>query len=258
MDMSKAIAEEFARPATVRNWALVGPLLLSIGCHFDPSVSPPDLGVADGGNQIADAAVPGDASGQSDASRTDAMKVPTLTFQRSADTPQEGGDGGELFEDACPAGQVLIGISGEYNEDDEYLGRISAHCGRVTLISDGAGGYDIAFAPGQELAGRGDGGGTPWTRECASGDVMIGFDGRAGVLIDRLFVRCADFTVSGELGSLVFTTGAPYELALVGGNGGAPFPSRDCPTDEVATVTHIRAGLAIDAFGLGCAVPSVN
>lgn len=262
--MTNALTAEFTRSASVMSWAFIGFLAMTMGCQFDRSGLPLDEpGGMDGGTR--DAALLDSAPEQIDAPPVafdaavpDALYIPTLTFQRSLDTPQQGGNGGTLYEDACPAGQVLIGITGANSTAENIVGQISAHCSNITLTPAVGGSYDIEFSAGQQFPGRGNGGGTPWTRLCASGEVMVGFDGRSGSLLDRLFVRCATFTVSGDLGSLVFSTGVPYELQFVGGGGGGTFPERDCPVGEVATVTRTRAGDLIDSFGLGCAMPLAN
>jgi hypothetical protein len=53
------------------------------------------------------------------------------------------------------------------------------------------------------------------------------------------------------------STGTVTVLAAVGDNGGSAFPDTDCPTDQVATVSHLRAGDNLDAFGLGCSTVAV-
>lgn len=63
---------------------------------------------------------------------------------------------------------------------------------------------------------------------CANGEVAVGLVGRAGLIIDRVGLRCA--TISGTS-----ITGAASDGAFYGGNGGNPFNtdgSLDCPADH--------------------------
>lgn len=232
---------------------------LLVSCVFDESgATIPQSGSSDASVADASAAVDAASSTPDGAPVPDANDIPILSFQRTGDTPQEGGGGGAPHEDICPTGQLMTGLAGSNDGGDEYIGQISAQCSAATLSPDGSGGFDIELATGQQLPARGDGGGSSWIRDCDAGDVMVGFDGRAGAYLDRLFVRCASLTVSGAPEALTFTTGNPYELTLVGGGGGSPFPHRDCPDGEVVTTTRIRAGSFVDAFGVGCALPQAN
>ena len=77
---------------------------------------------------------------------------------------------------------------------------------------------------------------------------MVGHSGRAGALMDRLVLHCAPLILQGD--QVVPGVSAP--IAPAGGNGGNPYALMQCPAPQIAVGAIIRAGDAIDGFGLRC------
>jgi hypothetical protein len=87
--------------------------------------------------------------------------------------------------------------------------------------------------------------------------MVVGFDVRAGVFIDQLTFRCAPLTIGGGPDTYTLTLGAVTSIDPIGGMGGVIFPQINCMTGGVAVGSVLRAGTAIDAFGLACAPASL-
>ncbi|MCC6876199.1 MAG: hypothetical protein IT378_17965 [Sandaracinaceae bacterium] len=159
--------------------------------------------------------------------------------------------GGALFVDACAANEVLVGVRGSVHPTAGYLAQIRAICAAISL--SGSGPYTFTTAERTEGPIRGLlGGGAPYTASCPPDEVLVGFGGRAGLLVDQLVLRCAPVSIAQTPSGLVPTLGMPADLPPVGGMGGAAFPDTSCPSGSVAVEARIRAGDAIDSFGIGC------
>jgi Domain of unknown function (DUF4382) len=161
--------------------------------------------------------------------------------------------GGDAFDDACPAGQAVIGYHG-FLASQGYHGRIQALCGTLALT---AGGLGVTVAAGETLPLRGLIGVTEWTRTCGTDEVVVGFVGRSGALIDQLTFECAPLDISFTGSAYVIAVGATTQTAAVGGTGGSAFALTECPAGSIATVSDLRAGDNLDAFGLGCSEVSL-
>jgi hypothetical protein len=178
-----------------------------------------------------------------------------IALSGSNPTAQYGNvNGGTLYPDACPAGQVVIGFSG-FLAMQGYNGKIQALCGTPAL--SGSGPYTVTISPAGTTPLRGLFGVTAWSRPCPADQVVVGFSGRAGALVDALTFDCAPLVVSGTPGAYTLATGAVTALAQVGGNGGNPFALTSCPAGQVATMCRPRAGDGIDAFGMACSAVSL-
>jgi hypothetical protein len=105
---------------------------------------------------------------------------------------------------------------------------------------------------------RGVQGTSAWSQTCPSNQLIVGFGGRAGALIDQLVLRCAPLIVTADGGGFTVSTGATTDLAAVGGTGGNPFAQTDCAAGQIASTARLRAGDGIDAFGLACTTPTVQ
>ncbi len=155
--------------------------------------------------------------------------------------------GGTAYPDACPAGQAVVGYHGFLTSPTGYHGQIQAICGTLMLT-----GASVQVALGDTLPLRGLLNNTEWTSACASHQVVVGFRGRSGALIDQLTIRCAPLVLSVQGDAYAIGLGATTDLAPVGGTGGTEFAQTDCTGAAIATVSDIRAGDGIDAFGMGC------
>jgi len=177
------------------------------------------------------------------------LRIPTVTFTGANATTRYGNaSGGNPYEDACPAGQALIGYSGALQAVGTYIGQLTAMCGVVTL-APATTGYIAHVSSGQTLPTHGIFTAAPFTRTCPADQVIVGFGGRSGALVDQLVFRCAPLAVGADLS---LTIGAGTDLSPAGGNGGNAFAQTNCPAGQVATVSRPRAGDGLDAFGLAC------
>ncbi len=193
-----------------------------------------------------------------DAGEPDASTTHPLTFTGANATAQFGNTtGGTLFPDACPAGQALIGFAGSLTNETGFHRQIAARCGKVDRIGT-ADSYSVQVSPGALLPARGVLAGTsPWLRTCDANQVISGFVGRSGLLVDQLTFSCVPILVDPTDGTTL-TLGAVTIQPAIGGAGGQPFAQTDCPVGQVASIARLRAGDGIDAFGLACSVPSVE
>jgi hypothetical protein len=193
------------------------------------------------------------ASGSGGSSSTGAggSDNPTgITLTGSNATPQFGNlNGGVLYPDACPAGQVVVGFSG-FLASQGYHGKMQASCGIPTV--SGSGPFTVTISAGGTTPLRGLFGVTAWSSMCPANQMVVGFGGRSGALLDQLAVRCAPLVIAGGPGAYTIAIGAVTTLAAVGDNGGNAFAITNCAVGQVATMARLRAGDGIDAFGIAC------
>lgn len=184
------------------------------------------------------------------------IPVPTsIALTGVTSTAQFGNlTGGDPFADACPTGQAIIGYHG-FLASQGWHGRIQALCATLTI---GAGVTPtVVLVTGATLPLRGLFGVTEWTRSCGVDEVVVGFVGRSGALIDQLTLVCAPVEISLQSTAYVVTIGPTSPTTAVGGAGGTAFPQTECPAGTIATVSNLRAGDNLDAFGLGCSSVSL-
>lgn len=170
--------------------------------------------------------------------------------------------GSQAAVDECPAGHVLTGLRGRLRA--AYNGPVQGVCRAVELL---AGPLAVATGAVVELPPHGDelAGDTVWSRDCPDGQMIVGIDGRAGAIIDRLVFRCAPLAVAPAAPHVV-SVGAVSALEPVGGIGGTVF------TPTVCAPGHIARGLStyfngdpgfgldhvyLDGIALVCAAPEV-
>ena len=75
--------------------------------------------------------------------------------------------------------------------------------------------------------------------------------------IDQLTFRCAPLAISGGPDAYTLSIGTMSAIDPIGGAGGMIFPPINCNPGGVAIGSIVRAGIAIDSFGLACAPPSL-
>lgn len=184
---------------------------------------------------------------------TDITQIPVPTgvaLTGATSTTQFGNlTGGSAFADACPAGQAVIGYHG-FLASQGWHGRIQTLCGTLSLGTGVT--PTVTLDAGALLPLRGAVGVTEWARTCDTDQVVVGFAGRSGALIDQLTFVCAPLEISLQGQSYVITVGQTQQTAAVGGAGGNAFALTSCPAGAIATASNIRAGDNVDAFGLGC------
>jgi len=172
------------------------------------------------------------------------------TFTGSDITTQVGNPaGGTASNDACPAGQALTGFAGSLSAatTSGVNRQLTGHCGIVQIT-----GTTVTVKAGASLPTRGKAGTTSWTRDCPANQVIVGFSGRSGSLVDQLALRCAPLAVAAAITGSALTVGTATTLAAIGGTGGSAFTAVNCPSGEVATMARVRTGDNLDAFGLAC------
>jgi hypothetical protein len=181
-----------------------------------------------------------------------------LALSEPTPTSQFGSlDAGTAYDDPCPEGQAVVGYAGNLSVPamgTPRHGQIQARCGAPNL-SDG-GPYVVTVGPGDTLPLRGDAGTIGWESSCPADEVVVGFVGRNGWLLDELSLRCAPLVVTGPPYDVA--VGKVSQVAPVGGDGGAPFPETFCAPNEIATVSRVRAGTDVAAFGLACSKVSLT
>ncbi|MBI5518171.1 MAG: hypothetical protein HY909_30655, partial [Deltaproteobacteria bacterium] len=158
--------------------------------------------------------------------------------------------GGTMFNELCPAGSAIVGFEGMLGDSYNLL---AMYCQQLVLAFPGGTPAVTLDGFDRRLSFRGGPGGrTPVTGHCPANQVLVGFAGSAGSLLDSLSLRCAPVTATVSGGRLVLGFGTISTMPPVGGTGGRPFSAIDCPSGQFAGGAAIRAGGAIDAFGLVC------
>jgi subtilisin family serine protease len=161
--------------------------------------------------------------------------------------------GGVAFDDGCPAGQALVGFAGSLSTATGVHRQIAGHCGVIQIV-----GTTVSIKAGATLPTRGKAGTSSWTRDCPANQVVVGFSGRSGLLVDQIAFSCAPLVASGSTSGSALTVGTSTTLAAIGGTGGTAFTTTKCLTGEVATLARVRAGDNLDAFGLACGKATVG
>lgn len=184
-----------------------------------------------------------------------------IVFSTSLTSTSLLGDlaGGTPFADQCPAGQAVVGLAGYLDEEGPgaWIGKLRVICGAIGLSKAPSGSYAVTIGAGATLPIRGGTGTFSWTRVCPNNQVIVGFSGRSGRLVDQIVARCAELLVTGSAGAYALDIGPITDLPSAGGDGGQAFPTTDCPAGDVALLSNIRAGTYVDAFGIGCSTPSL-
>ncbi|HEY2901774.1 MAG TPA: hypothetical protein VGL59_14420 [Polyangia bacterium] len=221
-----------------------------------------------GAGAINDAGTGGDAGGQDviDASGPDVIDVGgndagnvshPVVLTGAHDTMLAGNaTGGGEGQDSCPAGQALIGFSGSLSMTTITASvnrQITGQCGILTVT-----GTAVTAKAGATLMTLGMDGVSAWTRSCPANQVVVGFSGRNGTLIDQLVFICAPLTASAPTVGAGLTAGTQTSLPLTGGTGGMPFDAVTCDAGEVASGLLIRSGTEMDAFSLICSKAAVG
>jgi hypothetical protein len=175
-----------------------------------------------------------------------------LGLDSGSDTMLQGNTGGgTLYPDACPPGQVLVGFNAEVGASFD---KIQMVCGTLVLGDNTA----VTLSAGATLPMHGNTSGTPAGSMCPVNQMVVGFEGRAGGLIDQLTLRCAPLVLTMGGTGYSAAPGTVTKGNTVGGSGGTAFGPIDCAAGGVAVGANVRAGNSIDAFGLRCGNPKVN
>jgi len=161
------------------------------------------------------------------------------------------GHDGEVFEDECPEGEVIIGMVGRAGA---FIDQVQVQCGVIELTSSEPGSISVGLEAGTMLEPpRGGEGGDEFHLSCGAGEAVVGFGGSAGFFLDRLSLSCAPVELihHPQTGVLSVGLGSRASTGMVGGVGGWPF-DQGCPAGEIATTIQGRSAGVITSFGLTC------
>ncbi|HEU4664310.1 MAG TPA: S8 family serine peptidase [Dokdonella sp.] len=147
-----------------------------------------------------------------------------------------GGSGGSAATLACPAGQVMAGISAR---SGWWLDRIAPLCVATTA----AGNWVGSPAAG---TGAGGSGGTSTRLTCPRDHAIVSISGKAAAYVDQLRLRCATLDAAGTV-----RDDATF-LGSVGGTGGSEFTRITCPARLAASGFAVRSASYVDQIKLIC------
>jgi hypothetical protein len=163
-------------------------------------------------------------------------------------------EGGSEFDDTCPNGEVLVGLSGRYGGN---IDRVRGHCGAVSLVEDTSTTpytYSVAIGAGSNLPVHGYNVTDPYSIQCPSGTMAVGLSGSATDSVTALELHCAPLNVTGTNGSFGLSRGTVTTVSVTGGNPGDPF---DWTAPGIFVLNRLfgRSGAWIDAIGVGATEP---
>jgi hypothetical protein len=168
--------------------------------------------------------------------------------------------GGSSFNQRCGTDEVLIGYRGTVDSPDatvNYLRTFTGVCGKLSIT--GSGTYTVSTTQAEDLTTRGtQTGSMAQTAMCPPNQVIVGFSGRQGNLIDSLVFACAPLVISGSSPSFTLSLGATTNTTSIGGPGGMPFAPLACATNAIAVGHSGRSNQDVQAFGLVCAQPTLQ
>lgn len=173
-------------------------------------------------------------------------------------SPVFGDPGGSGFDDTCPAGEVLVGLTGV---TDAYLRQIQGICGKLTVVENKSASpytYAVAIASGTTLPNHGTFSGTKNTIKCPTDTVAVGAQGRGGALVDQLVLRCAALTVMKTSTAFAIQVSSTIVLTdTLGGTGGSPISPFTCSNDRIMNRIGGSAGDGLDTTKFTCATATV-
>lgn len=215
-------------------------------------------GTAQGGSAVAGA---GGGSvldaGAGGGSGSEMLKPTGLSPSGTAvDVVREVGTNGDLYEESCPDGQVLIGFHGSIDAPggDQYLRGAQGICGTLAVSESAP--YVVTVSEAGTLPVHGLEAPQAQMAVCPPNQVMTGFAGRSGLWMDSVDVRCAPLTILGQSPTFLLVVGTPSKAGTIGGTGGSPFDPLECAAGDVAVGQLIRpiySGDVLGTFGVQCA-----
>jgi hypothetical protein len=159
-----------------------------------------------------------------------------------------GGGGGFPFDDTCPPGTALAGLSVVTANVSPYsILQIQGLCAQIVRNV-----CAIDVGSPAPMDPHGMSAGAAKTLACPPGTVVVGTRAASGLFIDSIGIDCAPLAQIGG----TWSRGAITSLAPVGGTGGAPSPPFVCPAPMVANELAGSAGAFLNQVQIGCASPS--
>jgi hypothetical protein len=170
--------------------------------------------------------------------------------------------GGMNFTDQCATTSgVMIGVKGTVDPPGTtgltYLKSFTVVCGTLGISNQSN--PEVTTTVVGPLPSRGmQPGTTTQERMCPTNQVVVGFDSKAAMYVDQLVFRCAQLVLTKGASGYGLSIGMSSAIGNIGGDGGNLQRPISCPDGSIAIGSILRAGNAIDAFSLGCAVPSLK
>jgi hypothetical protein len=166
--------------------------------------------------------------------------------------------GGTEFSDLCAGGQVLIGVQGSTADPADVVRSVQGICGALSVVeSPTPGKYEVKITQSSLLPERGPTDSLKQTAMCPADQLLIGFNGRAGGLIDALEFRCASLDIVGASPDFVLVLRTEGDAGLLGGPGGAGFSYAECSSERIAVGQSTRMAEAATAYGFHCAAAAL-
>lgn len=136
-----------------------------------------------------------------------------------------GGSGGVPTDLACPHGMAIASLQGRAGGEVDAITIGCVEINSETLSPFG----NVLY---KDIIGGT--GGSSFSLSCPSGMIASGLTGRAGSRIDRIGLRCTNYT-----------TGSSAPTAQFGGGGGALF-NDNCPSDTFLRGILVHVGARVD------------
>jgi len=165
---------------------------------------------------------------------------------------------GTTFTQRCAQNEVVIGYTGTVEVPDSgtnWLRSFRAVCGSLSIT--GTTTYTVNTTQTATLAVHGQPQAVAQTEMCAANQMIVGFGTRTGGAIDQFTFVCAPLTIAGTTPNFTLTIGPQTTLPPLGGPGGSPNGTIQCPAGQIGVGDEGREGTAIEAFGLLCAIPTL-
>ncbi len=183
----------------------------------------------------------------------------SIVLNGESTTSLHGASSGTAYQDRCPTNQVIIGYAGTLR-DDVYtvnsvpvvqVSSVIAICGTLSVST--ASHLTVSSEGGLPQRGA-TGAAGAWVQMCPTDEVVVGFTGHSGAILDQVAFVCASLKGSTSNCSSAIGTGTTDRLTPAGGDGGTAFTDM-CPSGQVARGQSLRSSNWVYQFGLICSTP---
>ncbi len=165
---------------------------------------------------------------------------------------------GVSFSQRCAQDQVLIGFTGTVEPPGSvtnWLRSFQSVCGSLSIAATT---YAVTTTQTIPLPRRGVQQTVAQMSLCPANQVVVGFVAKSGGWIDQLTPTCAPLGIEGMSPSYALSIGTRTALPqYVGGPNGDVTVAFQCPAGQIAVGDEGRDSMAIEAFGLRCALPAL-